>query len=70
MKMISCVECGKETDVDVSPSTYCSTCGMNFCSTLDTRCFCLHHRKSGCRGCAITVTNPQWTVKLVKPSEK
>ena len=67
MKLVPCDFCGKETDVEISSSTYCNGCKKNFCSTFKTSCFSDYHRQNLCNDPHfITITNPQWKVNLVQ----
>lgn len=70
LSIYQCAECGEETDPNEDPSTYCPTCKKDFCESMSRCCFAAHHRKSGCKGTAITITNPKWIMNLVKSMDK
>jgi hypothetical protein len=67
---IKCAECTKETDANEYSTSFCGTCKNDYCSSLSTDCFYIHHNKTGCKGLCRTITNPKWIVNLVKTLDK
>ncbi len=61
-----CAECNRQTDFSIYMSTSCNTCKKDFCDALNHDCFYRHHKKTGCKGIACTITNPKWIINLRK----
>lgn len=62
--IFNCAECGHETDTSIHCSTSCTGCDKLFCCALSCTCFSKYHRKSLCKGSALTITNPKWICNL------
>jgi len=66
----NCAQCGTKVNWAEQQSTNCSKCKENFCSSLHFDCFAKRHRETGCRGTALTITNPKWIVNLIQSQKK
>lgn len=65
----NCSTCGTEVDWEKEASTECSGCDKHFCSALHGNCFSEHVKEHKCKGTALTILDPQWSINLRQPEE-
>ena len=60
----NCAECNIAINFVEEASTQCSNCNKDFCFALTSTCFSQYHRKSQCKGTALSISNPKWIINL------